>query len=425
MSSLDKIYNSLPVSLQNIACSIEGWRIQRQRFGGNFRELLSNAEKRSTWSQEQIIKYRNERLSQFIRYCQENIPFYKDYFTRHSLDYRDIKSVEDISVLPIITKQDINNNLNTFLSENIEKRKLIKMHTSGSTGSPFHFYSTKNAVRDSWAIIWRYRQWHGIDFNTWGAYLIGRPVVPFENNKPPFWRINVPGKQLLMSGLHLTSTTSLYYLEQLKRAKIEWIYGYPSLIALLARYKIEENFDLGYQIKWITTNSEGLLPEQKNMIKDAFGINPVQLYGMAEGVATFSECPSGSLHVDEDAAAVEFVKLSNIDGYKIIGTNFSNYGIAFLRYEVNDIIQLSDKHCVCGRPGRIIHSIDGRNNDYIFVTEGNIISRISPTFLYRPFTVSTNIIEGQILQNNINGITIRIVKNEKYTNVDEEIFKNQ
>jgi phenylacetate-CoA ligase len=422
MHRVQQIYKSLPVSAQNITCSIEGWRIKRQRFGGNFQDLLEKAEMRSHWSEDQIIAYRNNRLSLFLEYCQKNIPFYRDYFTKNGLDYRDINTIEDLRGLPIITKQVINNNSTAFTSVNIPKRELIKMHTSGSTGSPLHFYTTKSAIRELWAIHWRYRRWHGIDLDMWGAYLTGRPIVPIKNNKPPFWRINIPGKQLLLSGLHLNRNNSIYYLHELKKRQIKWIYGYPSLIALLSGYMLEMNYDIGYKIKWITVNSENLLTEQATLISEAFGVKPIQLYGTAEAVAHISECPSGSLHVDEDDSAVEFIKLNDIDGYIIVGTNFSNYATAFLRYEINDVFQLSNGRCPCGRPGRIVISIDGRKDDYILVQEGNNITRISPTLLYRPFTNSSNIIEGQIIQKSIDTIIVNIVKNELYTNDDEQIF---
>ena len=396
MNLKNQIYNSLPTSYQNIACSIEGLRIKRERYGGNFYQLLREAESRSNWSNEEIVAYRNNRLKQFLKHCQDNIPFYRDYFRNNDLDYRDINSLEDLTSLPIITKRDINENLALFTNNKLSRRKVVTMHTSGSTGSPLHFYTTKDAIRELWSIFWRYRRWHGIDFNTWGAYLVGRAVVPIENKKSPFWRVNIPGKQFLMSGLHLNRGTSIHYLHELKKRRIKWIYGYPSLIALLAQYKIAENYDLDYPVKWITVNSENLLPDQKNLIEKAFGVKPIQLYGMAEAVANFSECPEGSLHVDEDLSAVEFIKLDNIDGYKVVGTNYSNFATGFVRYEVNDVCKLSDNHCLCGRPGRIITSIEGREGDYIVVRDGNAFTRISPMILYRPFTNSKNIIEGQV-----------------------------
>jgi len=417
MISSYTIYKLLPVVLQNVASSLEGLRVKKERYGGNFYKLLLDAEKRTTWSNEEIVSYRNNRLKQYLKHCQENIPFYREYFRDNDLDYRDIHSLEDLTSLPIITKREINENLALFTNNKLSRRNVVKMYTSGSTGSPLHFYTTKEALRELWSIFWRYRRWHGINLDSWGAYLLGRPIVPIENENPPYWRINLPGRQLLMSGFHLNKANSIWYLKELKKRKISWIYGYPSLIALLAHYKIEEDFELGYKMECITTNSENLLPEQINKIKKAFGIKPVQLYGMAEAVANISECPSGFLHVDEDYSAVEFIKIDNNVGYKIVGTNYSNYATAFVRYEINDIFQLDDAKCDCGRPGRIVKSIDGRKEDYIFLKNGRRVGRMSLTFKN-----TSNIMEAQILQKNINDIVVRIVKGVNYSKRDENIL---
>ena len=92
---------------------------------------------------------------------------------------------------------------------------------------------------------------------------------------------------------------------------------------------------------------------------------PLQHYGMAEAVANISECEHDQLHVDEDCAAVEFIPNSDGPGYKIIGTNFTNLATPLLRYDVQDLVTLTNVTCSCGRPGRVVASVDGRAEDYI------------------------------------------------------------
>jgi phenylacetate-CoA ligase len=414
LSTLHNIYKTLPLSLQNLACSIEGWRIKKQRYNGNFLSLLNQTEERSTWSNDQIVEYRNKRLKIYLEYCQKEIPFYNNYFTSNGIDYRSMNNPEDLKILPVLTKRDISENIDRFISSDYPRRKLIKMYTSGSTGSPLQFYTTKHALKKLWTVYWRYRRWHGIDFNIWGAYLLGKHIVPINTKKPPFWRVNLPGKQLLLSGFHLNSENSLFYLDELNKRKIKWIYGYPSLIALLAKYKIEHGYELNYKINWITVNSENLFPWQNEIIKNAFNIKPVQHYGMAEAVANISECPDGSLHVDDDYSYVEFIKRGESDDYTLVGTNFSNYGMAFLRYEIDDIFKLSHISCNCGMPGRIVESIDGRKEDDLYLCDGTRAVRMSIAFK----TIS-NIVESQIVQNNINEIIVWIVRGNKYSKNDE------
>lgn len=80
----ESLYQYLPIPLQNLACSLEGLRIQRSRFGSGFKHLLADAEARASWSDEQIKTYRDQRLHEFVKYCAINIPFTKLGFAKQA-----------------------------------------------------------------------------------------------------------------------------------------------------------------------------------------------------------------------------------------------------------------------------------------------------------------------------------------------------
>ena len=61
MIDLEQHYLKLPVSLQHIACSAQGWWIQRNRFGRGFNEQLQRARERLSWSNDRIVEYRDAR----------------------------------------------------------------------------------------------------------------------------------------------------------------------------------------------------------------------------------------------------------------------------------------------------------------------------------------------------------------------------
>ena len=157
--------------------------------------------------------------------------------------------------------------------------------------------------------------------------------MPREQMDPPFWRMNLPGRQVVFSGYHMSAKNLPSYCAELRRRQPPWLHGYPSLLTLLAAHLHETGFDLGYQVRWVTIGAESLLPHQAAMIERAFGVKPIQHYGLAEGVANVSECELGSLHVDEDFAAVEFLPLEQTALYRIVGTDFSNPAMPLIRYD--------------------------------------------------------------------------------------------
>lgn len=414
MADLESLYLKLPTPLQHIACSIEGWRIQCSRFDKLFMSLLREAESRTCWSMEQVQAYRDTRLRAFIKHCVSTVPFYRRRFQELGISADDIKGLEDMRHLPILTKEEVQDHYPELVSEAVPREKQILTHTSGTTGGGLRFATTRRALQEQWAIWWRYRRWHGLQPGTWCGYFGGRSVVPLSQVRPPFWRYDYPGRRILFSGYHMSPGNLGAYVEELRRRRPPWLHGYPSLLALLAAYILESGTNIGYKIHWITVGAENLLPQQSDLIECAFGVRPKQHYGLAEAVANISECEYGRLHVDEDFAAVEFVPNPEGTGFKVIGTNFSNPATPLMRYDTKDMVALDDTQCSCGRPGRLVASIDGREEDYVILKNGIRLGRLDHIF-----KDMINIREAQIYQKRQGEIIIRVIKGNFYSDKDE------
>ena len=413
--NLENIYFILPGWAKNIAINLEGYRTKKNRYSPTFFSLLEEVNKRTFWSRNEIIVFRNKRLRKFIAYCYKFVPYYQRKFKEWGVDPFSIKTLEDLSdKVPILTKKEVQNNVNDLISEKIPKKDRIISHTSGTTGGGLHFLTTTESIQELWAVWWRYRQWHGIKFNTLCGYFGGRTIISPKQIRPPFWRYNYPGKQIIFSSYHMSKDNLKYYIEELNRAKPLWLHGYPSLLSLLASYIIESGKELSYKLKWITIGAENLLSYQKKLISDAFGINPIQHYGLAEAAANISQCEKGNLHVDEDLSAVEFIP-NSFGSFKIIGTNFTNLATPLLRYDTQDLAMPIEGDCPCGRPGRLVKQIDGRLEDYVILKNGAKIGRLD--HIFKDLIM---VREAQIYQVYPGKIEMRIVKREGYSDKDEK-----
>ena len=411
MKTSEKLYGKLPVVLQNVACYLEGWRINRKRYNDDFHQILGEYNQRSTLSPSQIMAWRDNEIKKFVRYAAAAVPYYRFKFREWGINPAKINGLDDLADVPILTKEEVQQNLHLFVSPEIARKELTTIHTSGTTGGGLVFPATYRSQHHQWAVWWRYRQANGIEFGEWCGVFGGRLVVPQNQKSPPFWRYNIPARQVIFSGYHLRPDHIQTYLEKIKRSGIRWLHGYPSHLALVASFVIENKVKLEDQIRWITAGAESLLTHQKEIIEQGFGVQVRQHYGLAEGVANISECPQGRLHVDEDFSGVEF--LPTADGNDaIIGTNFTNYAFPLIRYDTGDVARglETESHCDCGRAGRIVKSIDGRIEDYVVLKDGTRIGRMDHIF-----KDMTHIREAQVYQRAAGKIQIRIVRAPEYS----------
>lgn len=417
----ETIYQRSPAVVQNLLCSLYGLRLNRRRYSAEYLRLEAEVVARDQWPAAQLAEFCTKRLQTMVMHAATTTPYYRRLFADLGLDPSGIRTPADLQVLPILEKQTVQRHLGEFHSEAAASMGCSTVHTSGTTGTGLIFPMTLAAEQEQWAVWWRYRRRLGIDRTTWYAHFYGKSVVPLHQGKPPFWRINQPGRQIFFSGYHMTDRNLPAYIEELNRRQPPWIQGYPSLLALLASFMLNGKHRLAYLPRVVTIGAESLLPHQKQWIEQAFGAPCRQHYGMTEAVANISECPEGHLHIDEDFGLVELIPNCDTSA-KIIATGYTNLAFPLLRYDTGDIAELESPgtRCPCGRAGRLVKSIDGRVEDYVVTTDGRRIGRMDHIF-----KDMVNIRESQVFQETPEAVVFRVVKGDQYTQQDEELLLHE
>lgn len=400
------VYNKLPIFAQNIACAYEGSRLARLRYGGSFETKFAEYKVQSKLSGDEIASIRNAKLRVMASFCYEHVPYYKRLFDECGIDARSINDERDIASLPILTKDVVRTNLSSFQPDNIQSLKpYITEHTSGSTGSSLIFNQSVENVRELWAVFWRFWNRLGIERDTLCADFGSRTIVPSTQSAPPFWRNCPPLRQIKFSAFHANEMNYHAYAKEFDRAQLQWIHGYPSCIVPFASFILENGIEFKNPVKWITTSGENLYDHQRAQIKKAFGVEPYSLYSLTEATACISENYEHKLVVDEDYSLVEFVKSEA--GWRIVGSNLSNFAFPLLRYDTGDICSLSDDKL---NGWRQVDYIDGRNAELIRLPDGGTVGALSALF-----TESSSVKEAQIVQSADYSVTISFVPvNEHY-----------
>jgi phenylacetate-CoA ligase len=409
MSILNTIYNSSPVFIQNLFCSAKGYLIQKRRYNSNF--------------YRQLHKYENREydsvscLKQFLEICQ-NIPYYQKLFKQYEFDITAKNLYKELEKLPILTKEIVKENIANITNPYF-KGKVYQAKTSGTTGSGLVFPYSIEMENKQWAVWWRYRHWHGVDLDMWYGWFGGRNIISIKQHKPPYWRINLPGKQVMFSAYHLNKNTVGYYYEELVKRDLRWLHGYPSQLSLLAHLIIERSLEPLVFVTHITVGAENLLDHQREIIRKAFP-NAIlkQHYGLSEGVANISEDVNGNLIVDDDFCHVEFIPIEETDTRicKIIGTGFSNEVFPLIRYDTGDIAEI--EYLPNGNVK--ILSVDGRKEDSITLPNGIKLGRLDHIF-----KSLITIREAQIYQKDLYHIDFNIVKTHAYTIDDERKLRKE
>ena len=225
------IYDHSPIFFQNFMTSVYGYTLKRTRYGKYYHEHIQLLKKLHTYSKEQLLEYQFDEMKKLLLYVNEHSKFYHDLYK--GIDIDNIKTVEDIKLLPIVTKEMLRKNIEDVIT--IPKKGAVADHTGGTTGKSLIVYNRVEDVQKRMAVLDFFKLKNGFEnIKMKKATFMGKHIVPPTQKKKVFWRYNKPIKQMLYSSFHLTEENIPYYIESLNNYKPEAIDGFVSSIYEIA-----------------------------------------------------------------------------------------------------------------------------------------------------------------------------------------------
>jgi len=391
------------------------------RYVNVFWKMYKFLKKSQWWDRDKLVEYQLEQLSRLLEHAYENVPFYRKIFDDHGLKPRDIQDLKDLKQLPIITKDDVRNNLSKMTARNFPRHAIEYMNTGGSTGDPLGFYVEKGATEaKEYAFI--KSMWDRVAYHFWDKSVVLRGYTVPEDR---LYRHAFLGRWLILSSFHLDDKTIPLYLKKIQTFNPKYIMAYPSSITILAQYIKSRGISLKLNLKALLLGSEEVYPFQRQLLEEIFKTRVFSWYGQSEKVVLAGECEESTCyHIFPEYGITEVVDEKGRDvGYgkagMVVGTSFLNYAMPLIRYYTGDLAILSDEKCGCGREYPLMKQVIGRAQDFI-VTKGGKLIPLTALIFGQHFKVFSKIRQMQIVQEEKGVIKVKIVKGLEYTKEDEE-----
>jgi phenylacetate-CoA ligase len=403
--------------LQNLACTWYGFRHQRRYRGRYFWETFEALRKEQWLSTDELLHLQWIRLRQVLRHAYNHVPFYRQQWKRLGITPEDIKTPQDFQRLPLLEKETVRQQADSFISQPFRSSELHSAHTSGTSGSQLTIWLSQQAFEREYSFRWLHYSWSGADMPCRMAYFAGHPVVAAGREEPPFSRHNYAESTLLFSSQHLAEKNLPFYIRELRSFSPELIEGYPSSLYLIAAH-LRTSGVRDIRPRAVYTTSETLLDFQRDAIGEAFGCKVFNWYGNTERAGNITECAHGELHVQHAHAIAEVLAETGepvADGKEghLAFTPLGNFAFPLIRYRVGDVAVPKHGTCACGRGGRLIERIVGRVEDYVISVEGRYFGRLDHIF-----KDTENVREAQIVQDRLDHVTLRIVPRPEYSSKD-------
>lgn len=382
--------------------SAYGYKIKRERFKNTYYDHLEFLQKFNAYSDEEQKRYQFQELLKLIKYSAEHSLFYRKLYD--GIDLNQLKNINDLKKLPIVTKEMLRQNINDVIS--IQKDIGIDSKTGGTTGKSLTVYYTKEDNQKRMATLDYFKMLHGFEnIKMKRATFNGKHIIPLNQRQKSFWRYNAAIKQMVYSSFHLTEENIPYYIESLNKYKPESIDGFISSIYDIASYIQRKGLKLEFVPKVIFPTSETVTQEYRQLIEKVFNCKVRDQYASSEGAPFVWECKCGKLHYDISSGIIENIGDSN----EILVTSFTTYGTPLIRYKIGDSMEFEDENikCECGIKTPLIKSIQGRAIDFLYTSQGAKVYLGNVSNIFK--NVPNSIAKAQLIQTSLTNLLVKVV----------------
>jgi len=396
------------------------WKITRN--AQRYYELLKTSE---WYSPAGVRELQEMRLRRLVRHLYLHVPYYAEIMSERDLAPEDIRTLEDLQKLPLLTKSEVRDNLYFDLfADNHRKKEMLKIATSGSTGEPLVVYAERRQLEMRWATTFRAAEWTGWRFGDRQARLwhqtIGMSRAQVFKERLDAWFM----RRLFIPAYEMSESNIVELIDQLKAYKPVFVDGYAEIFNFLAHYA-RKNSISGLEPKAIMTSAQIMPPQVREIIENTFKTHVFDKYGSREFSGIAYECDRHEgRHVMAESYIVEILK----DGRpakpgelgEVVITDLNNFAVPLVRYRIGDLAVAVDPNevCSCGRGLPRIGRIEGRAQAIVFCANGTWLPGTFFAHFFKEYDFAVR--QYQVVQDRQNAIVLKIVPEPGYSHAAEE-----
>lgn len=325
---------------------------------------------------EQLRRRQLENLQRIVARVYERVPFYRRRMDEKGVKPADIRTLDDIRLLPFTIKDDMREGYPFGLFA-VPLQDVVRIHSSsGTTGKPIVAGYTRADIalwaqmmartfgcgevtsRDIVQVAYGYGLFTGGLGAHYGAELIGATVVPMSggNNK----------RQIMLMqdfGTTVLACTPSYALALAETA------AEMGVAASALRLRV------GF------FGAEPWPEEMRAAIEQRLLLKAIDIYGLTEviGPGVASECmEQKGLHVFEDHFYPEVINpdtgepLPEGERGEMVFTCLTKEAFPLLRFRTRDITRMVSTRCPCGRTFRRMEKVGDRTDDMLIIRGVNV-----------------------------------------------------
>jgi phenylacetate-CoA ligase len=317
-----------------------------------------------------------ERLQSTVRRCYEAVPFYRQAFDARRLTPADIRSLDDLHLLPFTDKEAFRTNYPYGLFA-VPRRQLVRLHaSSGTTGQPTIVGYTRRDLATWSDLVARFLVMAGVTDES--VVQVGFGYGLFTGGFGLHYGIERVGALVVPA----SSGNTRRHLNLIRDLGTTDLVCTPSYALNIAEVAEEIGFDMAHSaLRHAILGAEPWSEPMRREIERRLGVQAYDNYGLSEvmGPGVSGECAAkNGLHLFEDQFIPEVIDPQTLEPLpagregELVLTAVNKEALPVLRYRTRDRVRLIDAPCPCGRTLRRHSRVTGRTDDMLIIRGVNV-----------------------------------------------------
>jgi len=381
--------------------------------------ILKNV--KETWqnqyiSEEKITEIQTQKLKKILLYAYNYCPYYRKVFFESGFHPEQFKEIKDIERIPLLTKKDIKENLNSIVAINIDDIRKEEVFTSGTTGMPLKIFRDKNTASRMTALYLRTIKNFGCNIGAKTAWIWGlRKEDEYLDFRNKNFKLQFLKNTTWFNAFDMNDESMYSFAEFSFHFKPELIIGYVSSLYEYAKFIQRNNIKI-FSPKAIWITAEPADNNQRELIESMFNCQVYSQYGSSEILHIAYECRfNKNLHIHADSRFVEITdesgkSLSAGEIGNVVITDLENYVMPIIRYKNDDMSSFAKFKCNCGINFPTIGPVIGRTYNIFKLKNGKQI--YGHMFSKKLFNYVKEIKQFKVHQKTYDKIDVLIVPGE-------------
>jgi phenylacetate-CoA ligase len=375
-------------------------------------------------SRDELQALQLTRLQKTVRLAYQNVPLYTRKFDEVGVHPDDIRTLDDVALLPFTTKDDLRVSY-PFGMFAVPMDQVARIHTSsGTTGLPTVVGYTKNDLKMWAGLVARSLRASGVrpGMRVHNAYGYGL----FTGGLGAHAGIEALGATAIpMSGGQTNKQVKM-----IQDFEPDVIMATPSYLLTITDAMVAAGMDpRGSSLKAGVLGAEPWTNQMRLELEDRLDFDALDIYGLSEvmGPGVGNECieTKDGPHLWEDNFLPEIIDgdtgLVLPDGTQgeLVFTSLTKEAFPVIRYRTRDLTRLLPGSA---RPGmRRMEKITGRNDDMIILRGVNLFpTQIEEIVLSIP-SLSPHFVIELTRPNRMDELTVRIERHQHASDVASDI----